>query len=408
MFNALQAIQAGQAGAEKKRRDDRQNALSLAGEALQSQDYSGAANALLPHDLNAGMQVMQIGEQRQQMQTQQAQAEARQQLEGAMALNDNLLTLPEAQRGEFLSQNWDKFAPYFDNQDFLTFWQRSGGDVSDATLQQEGAVLRTQLGMGAPEVETPDPFTLSQGQTRFDGQGNPIASVEPKPTAPNLKTVTTDEGIFQYDPANPRETMEFLGNRPQRDPLVTVSQKGEDAFSSARGKSASDRMDAIIEAGDAASQTLADAQMMNTLIDQIDYTGFGSEALLNIQKVGRMVGLDIGDDVPAKEAATRLTAKLGLALKENLPGPMSDGDRDFLLSIPPNILTTREGNKALVFMMMKRAQFDQAMQQSLLRANPKTKAEFEAWENDFKLSHGEIFDAASKQDLLSALGASGT
>ena len=294
------------------------------------------------------------------------------------------------------------------SQQFGVPMPASMDDLSDAALDEDLAMLRTQLRMGVPEIEQADPFTLSQGQTRFDAQGNPIASVDPKPIAPNLKTVTTDEGIFQYDPTNPRETMEFLGNRPQRDPLVTVSQKGEDAFSSARGKSASDRMDTIMVSGDAASQTLADAQMMNTLIDQIDYTGFGSEALLNIQKVGRMVGLDIGDDVPAKEAATRLTAKLGLALKENLPGPMSDGDREFLLSIPPNILTTREGNKALVFMMMKRAQFDQAMQQSLLQANPKTKAEFEAWENDFKLSHGEIFDAASKQDLLSALGASGT
>lgn len=238
----------------------------------------------------------------------------------------------------------------------------------------------------------------------------------PGPSADWQETVIQTENgpvkkLYDANSADPMSTLRDIGAAPVKTPLVTVNNptvKGETSFQTERGKSASGRMDSVMAAGEAANQTLADAQMMNTLIDQIDYTGFGSEALLNVQKLGRMVGLDIGDDVPAKEAATRLTAKLGLALKENLPGPMSDGDREFLLSIPPNILTTREGNKALVFMMMKRAQFDRAMQQSLLRANPQSKADFEAWENEFKLTHGSMFDDASRRDLLNALGVSGT
>lgn len=186
------------------------------------------------------------------------------------------------------------------------------------------------------------------------------------------------------------------------------TNKGETSFQTERGKAASSAMDAINERGDAAATTIADADMMNSLIDQIDYTGFGSETLLNVQKIGRMVGLDIGNDVPAKEAATRLTAKLGLALKSDLPGPMSDGDRQFLLSIPPNIATTRAGNKALVYMMRKRAQFAKDMQDSLNAAAPQSMQDYYAWERQFRANYPPLFDAASQRDMMLALGMAGS
>ncbi|MEO0975966.1 MAG: hypothetical protein AAFY24_01855 [Pseudomonadota bacterium] len=154
MFNALQAIQAGEMGTRARERREYKNALSQAGEAFSGGDYTGAANALLPHDLGAGMQMVQYGQQQEQMAADQAKAAERQQLESAMALNDNLLSIPEAQRGEFLMQNWQQFEPIM-GTDFMTFWQQSGGDVSDATLQQEGAVLRTQLGISPEAPEAP-------------------------------------------------------------------------------------------------------------------------------------------------------------------------------------------------------------------------------------------------------------
>lgn len=204
-----------------------------------------------------------------------------------------------------------------------------------------------------------------------------------------------------------RDRLEFDKDRP-RTPLVSVTNtpthKGETAFQQGRGSAASNSMDAIRDAGSAANAALADAKMMDALIDQIDYVGFGSETLMNVQKVGRMIGLDIGDDVPAKEAATRLTAKLGLSLKSDLPGPMSDGDRQFLLSIPPNIATTRAGNKALVYMTMKRAEFDQAMHEALVQANPQTMQEYYAWENEYRRSQPPIFSDADRADLIAALG----
>jgi hypothetical protein len=160
MFNAFQAIQAGELGRQHKEQRERKNAFATAGEAFGAGDYSGASQALLPHDLGAGMQMAQYGQQQNQMQAAQTKQSERQQAEGALALTDNMLQIPEAQRGEWLMQNWQSFSPYFDNKDFVSFWQESGGDVSDATLQREMATLRTQLGQGAPEMpEAPKPMS---------------------------------------------------------------------------------------------------------------------------------------------------------------------------------------------------------------------------------------------------------
>ncbi len=192
-------------------------------------------------------------------------------------------------------------------------------------------------------------------------------------------------------------------NKPGLSVTNTVGGKAESSFQTARAGAASDQWDQIIEAGRAADVTLSDANTMNFLLDQVDYTGFGGETLLTAQKLGQMVGLDVGSDVPAKEAMQRLTAKLGLALKSDLPGPMSDGDRQFLLSIPPNLSVTRAGNKALVFMSRKRAQFDADMAASLIERNPKTLDEYRAWENEFRRNYPPLFDEGTMRDLQMAL-----
>ena len=263
--------------------------------------------------------------------------------------------------------------------------------------------------MAALMGENPDPKLAAAAQMAPGSVASAlIESNFRRPEAPNYGTVTTADGVHAFNKNDP-EDIHRLGDAPVRGPLVknTVipNGAGETEFQKSRGKAASASIDAIQERGDAAASTLADADMMNTLIDQIDYTGLGGEALLNIQRAGKMVGLDIGDDVAPKEAAKRLTAKLGLALKSDLPGPMSDGDRQFLLSIPPNLGTSREGNKALVFMMKKRAKFASDMQQSLLSANPQTVQEYRDWEQAFRTSNPPLFDENTKADLLAAMGA---
>ena len=156
MFNALQAIQAGEMGTRARERREYKNALSQAGKAFGGGDYKGAANALLPHDLGAGMQMVQYGQQQEQMAADKAQAAERQKLQSLMSLTDNMLkTIPVERRAEYLMSNWGEIGPIVGESDFTTYWQKSGGDVSDASLEEDLTMLRTQLGMGAPEVEVP-------------------------------------------------------------------------------------------------------------------------------------------------------------------------------------------------------------------------------------------------------------
>ncbi|MCR9194903.1 MAG: hypothetical protein NXH88_09240, partial [Hyphomonas sp.] len=65
MFNAFQAIQAGRQGRADREQRERKNAFAQAGEAYMGGDYKGAASALMPYDMRAGVQMAQFGQQQQ-------------------------------------------------------------------------------------------------------------------------------------------------------------------------------------------------------------------------------------------------------------------------------------------------------------------------------------------------------
>lgn len=265
----------------------------------------------------------------------------------------------------------------------------------DSVLQSDGSFNQ------APSVFESHKNALGQNVSFDPNTGlynDPEGPVNREPLSPGQSLINSETGavIGQNDrPTTP--SVSVTNNLPNS---VT-----ENAFQKKLGEQAGDARKEINVAGDAAAHKLAQASMMNALIDKIDYLGTGSETLLQVQKLGQMVGLNFGDDVAAKEAMKVLTNQMALALKEELPGPMSDGDRQFLQSIPANLGVTRSGNKALVFMMNKKAQFERDMQLSLLENNPQTAQEFDAWLQQFRRTYPPLFDEASKRDLMAAIGA---
>ena len=251
-----------------------------------------------------------------------------------------------------------------------------------------------------------NPVVVGENSRLADLEGNVLLGATPKPEPlPSYGTVNTVDGVIAFNENNP-EDVRRLGAAPVKSPLVVnnlPSEKGETEFQKGRGAAASDAMTGIMDRATVAQSTLADAGMMKTLLKQVDYTGFGGNTLLSVQRMAQSLGFEV-EGLGAKEAVSRLTSKLGLALKSDLPGPMSDGDRQFLLDIPPNLATTKEGNAALVFMMTKRAEADIAMEQSLLAANPQTKEEYEAWENEYRRTTPPLFSETTKRKLLAAIG----
>ena len=91
---------------------------------------------------------------------------------------------------------------------------------------------------------------------------------------------------------------------------------------------------------------------MLALNDPELYTGPGAEIALGLKKVAGAMGFEV-KGVASGELAKTITAKMALDMKTDLPGPMSDSDRQFLVSLPPGLANTQEGN-ALIAQYYKR------------------------------------------------------
>lgn len=194
VMNALSA--AFKFGAPEAYEQGRQRKLKgQLGEALKSEDYGNASNLLIDMgQYDAGMKMRDA----QQSRAGEASTQKAQQL---MSLTENLMQIPEDRRGQYLMENWQQFEPIV-GTDFMTHWQKTGGDVSDASLGEDLAALRTQLGVGAPgktatfgtamhEVIGPDGNPMF---VRTDNQGgvHPVEGYTPPPDA-----VTTNQDRVQ-------------------------------------------------------------------------------------------------------------------------------------------------------------------------------------------------------------------
>lgn len=190
-------------------------------------------------------------------------------------------------------------------------------------------------------------------------------------------------------------------------PLVQVNNAaaaGEGAFQKTLGENYAKNFQTIDEGGQKAQVDLANITVMEDLLDSIDYTGFGGDSLMKMQQLARMFGIET-PDLPAKELMQKLSQEMALSMKEQLPGPMSDGDRKFLLALPPNLNNTDAGNAAMLYVMRKKAERQQMQEQSLRQANPKTVQEYQAWleaQRNWE-EQNPIFDEKSRIDLYKAL-----
>jgi hypothetical protein len=206
MFNALQAVQAGQAGQANRERRERKNAFAQAGQSYMDGDYKGAANALMPHDASAGMQMAQYGQQ----QTKTAETEQlRKMYEVTQLLAKEPDVMKRVQMAQQMSPGLGIPAP------------TDPSDYTDDVLQRELDEMRIKGGF---EQEGPDQFTLSQGQVRYDANGNVVAD-NPEIAGSDVPWYITEDGVDpryieaqQADGASggPRVQSAFTGQDNQR------------------------------------------------------------------------------------------------------------------------------------------------------------------------------------------------
>ena len=291
-----------------------------------------------------------------------------------------------------------------------------GGDQGQASLQQlltqyPEAAMQYAMKVNAPPPPTEYGFTHvpGVGLVRTDPrQGQAETVVSAPGETPKYTQITLADGEYEYILGQP-DSLRKVGESPVKSPLVEntfmPSEKGENKFQEGLGTQAANNRQAIVEQGRTAVASIGNLDTMESLLDSIDYTGFGGDTLLQVQRAGAMLGFDI-PDLPAKEAAKRLSSQMALSLKSDLPGPMSNADREFLLSIPPNLNSTAAGNDAILFILRKREERKLDMMQSLLQANVQSMEEYWAWENQYLQTTPPMFTPATQASLLKALGGS--
>ena len=378
------------------------------GNRLAGGDVAGAGQyALQQGNLDQGMQL-------QGMAGEQDAARRKQEAQGVVTLF--------SQGPQFVNQYAMEDPAGFESQTGMTadeYLQAAGrfGDGGQQFAQFAMQKAQAELGQApsAPEYGAPVEALGPDGKPAYvqwskTGQAKPMEGYTPPGAQAKYVFEEVEGNIVAINPADPADRV-VVGKAPVKTPLVTNNvnmpdQKGETKFQEGLGTNAAAGFQTIIDQGRAAGASIGNLDTMESLLDSIDYTGFGGDTLLTVQRAGAMLGIEI-PDLPAKEAAKRLSSQMALSLKSDLPGPMSNADREFLLSIPPNLNSSAAGNDAIIFILRKREERKQDMMQSLLQADPQSMEEYRAWENRYLQETPPMFTPATQASLLRALGSAG-
>jgi len=401
-YNALQSLQALEMGQGQRKQREYDDGRKKLGNALAGGDLAGGASmAYGMGDIETGMALQ--GQQKTML---DAEQEAKR--TGLMRYGMSLLQTPADQREAMRPQIAQTLAQIGVE---LPQDQLAAMDLSDAAIQatlqslQDPESLKKQYqAQMNPEFFAPTEILGPDGQptmAQFSKSGMAPRTFEGAAPyqAPDQRPWWAQEG-GGVDPA------QLANQEAGRSPGVNInmpSSKGETKFQEGLGANAAAGFQAIIDQGRAAGASIGNLDTMEALLDSIDYTGFGGDTLLTVQRAGAMLGMEI-PDLPAKEAAKRLSSQMALSLKSDLPGPMSNADREFLLSIPPNLNSSAAGNDAIIFILRKREERKQDMMQSLLQADPKSMEEYRAWENRYLQETPPMFTPKTQASLLKALG----
>lgn len=142
-------------------------------------------------------------------------------------------------------------------------------------------------------------------------------------------------------------------SKERKQPLVQMV--GESEYQKSRGKALAETYAQVLSEGQQGQQRIAQLEQIDALLsDPSVYTGTGAQSIQALKKAGKtLLGLDF-EGVESAEAARRISTEMALSLKSDLPGPLSDSDREFLLNIPPNIGDSAAGRKLLVELMIAR------------------------------------------------------
>jgi hypothetical protein len=195
------------------------------------------------------------------------------------------------------------------------------------------------------------------GDTLYDLDANkPLYTAAPKPAAP-----TDDQREYASAQAQGyKGTLQdwILDQRKASAARTEVRMPPmENEYDKSVGKYFGDKYATLQDGGMKAGGGIARMERLDQLLDQVD-TGAFAGTIQEFKKSAKTLGVDleamgIRDDVAPAEAAKALANEMALELRNpaggaGMPGAMSDGDREMLKSMTPNLGQTPEGRKLLI------------------------------------------------------------
>lgn len=198
----------GMFGAPSPRHQGIGDALMIAGGGLQDAfGPSGGNVAATLHSIQGRQAAEAQAEQQRQLQAQaqQAQAALLQQAQGAGLSQRELLAL-QTNPGEF--------------------GKRAAEHAGVNTIAPDHSVINPNGGFQQAPAARPEAFTLSQGEQRFDGQGNQVAGVSPKPQRSFEQEMALRQAGANRTTVNTGDTGPRIGSIPKGYELYTDPQTG--------------------------------------------------------------------------------------------------------------------------------------------------------------------------------------
>jgi hypothetical protein len=127
----------------------------------------------------------------------------------------------------------------------------------------------------------------------------------------------------------------------------------EKAYDAAIGKELAELNVGIIKGAGTAQNKLNQLDRLGQLLqDPSVYQGAGGERVLQLKRLAKTAGIDVGD-LGGAEAVQAISNQLALEARSptggaGMPGAMSDADREYLKAMQPGLERTPEGNRQII------------------------------------------------------------
>ena len=130
---------------------------------------------------------------------------------------------------------------------------------------------------------------------------------------------------------------------------VSVKNVGESEYDKTLGKSSAETYVSYQVAGRNADSMITKLNAMDKLLSGVDTSGL-TPIGMQVAGIAKGLGITLDPNLPSKQAAEAIANEMALQSRQGgqMPGAMSDKDREFLQAMNPNLGQTPEGRALLI------------------------------------------------------------